>query len=79
MIFEIDFNRQQNDKFLINELGAYYLKDSEYPGLFINIIDFEHLRELLLKVGNHFKDSYQAIITYDPRIIYLERNLDYDY
>lgn len=72
MIFEIDFNKKQNDKYLINELGAYYLEKDEYPGLFIEIRDFEHLKELLLKVSNYFSDNYNAIIFYDPPMIYLD-------
>ena len=72
MEFEIDFNKKQDDKYLINELGAYYLEKDEYPGLFIEVKDFEHLKELLLKVSNDFSDDYSAIVSYDPLMIYLD-------
>ena len=74
MEFEINFNRKNDDKFLINKLGAYYLKNEDYPGLFIKIKDFEHLKELLEKVDKHFNSYYSAIISWDPPTIYLDEN-----
>lgn len=74
MEFEINFNKTQNDEFLIDKLGAYYLKGDEYPGLFIEIKDFKGLEGLLDIVNNEFKDYYSAIISYDPPTIYLDNN-----
>ena len=76
MIFEIDFNRVQNDT-LLQELGAKMVDtgSTKYPPferLEIELNTFEELEELIKKVDTYYNDLYSAIISFDRPIIYLD-------
>jgi hypothetical protein len=75
MIFEINFNRINNDKFLIEKLGAKQNKDVEYYSLIIEVKDFYHLKEILKIVDNEYGDFYSAIISFDSPTIYLDNKI----
>jgi hypothetical protein len=75
MIFEINFNRINNDKFLIEKLGAKQNKDVEYYSLIIEVKDFYNLKEILKIVDNEYGDFYSAIISFDSPTIYLDNKI----
>jgi hypothetical protein len=79
MVFEICFNKlgYYNDEFLIDKLGAYRVPSgsAKYPPfeiLNIEIIDFEHLKEILDIVDKEFGGFSDAIISYDPPTLFLD-------
>jgi hypothetical protein len=79
MRFEIVFNKETDDKFLITQLGAKYVsagsKTSDFELLVIDINTFEELEKLLEIVDKEKKDIYAAIISFDPPTIYLDKNI----
>lgn len=75
MIFEINFNRTDNDDFLIKKLGAKWTNLADYNILTIDIKDFNHLKEILDIVDKEFSDYYSAIISFDTPTIYLDNNI----
>jgi hypothetical protein len=80
MIFEIDFNREPDDK-MLEELGAklvpipYALKYGLFDKYEIELNSFEELETLLKKVDFIKKDMYSAIISFDPPVIYLDKDV----
>lgn len=72
MIFEIDFNRTSNDKFLTEKLGANCVDDFI---LTIDMKDFDHLEKILDLVDEEFGDFYSAVISFDPPTIYLDNKV----
>ena len=82
MRFQIDFNTHQEggDNFLINILGAEIIETGsvKYPPfqlLYLEVRDFEHLREILKTVDNHFGDYYSAVVSFDSATIYLDNKI----
>jgi hypothetical protein len=80
MRFEIDFNKETNDK-VLEHIGAKlvpyvptpkYGPDSRY---LINIDTFEELEVLLNKLNIETNKIYSAVISFDPPIIYLDDNV----
>jgi hypothetical protein len=81
MRFEIDFNKETNDK-LLEQIGAKlvpyvptpkYGPDSRY---LINIDTFEELEILLEKVDVELNSGvYAAVVSFDPPTIYLDNNV----
>lgn len=79
MKFEIDFNTENNDE-LLKELGAVSMLTGaeKYPPFEyfeIEINTFEELEVLLNKVDKINGGFYTAMITFDPPIIYLDKNV----
>jgi DNA-binding Lrp family transcriptional regulator len=72
MIFEIDFNRTNNNEFLIEKLGANCVDDFI---LTIDVKDFEHLEKILDLVDEELGDFYSAVISFDPPTIYLDNKV----
>ena len=80
MKFEIEFNdsNYNNDKFLIEELGAYYVPtgSQKYPPfeiLQIEVENFEKLKTIMDKVDKKFKGRYaSAVISFDPATLYID-------
>lgn len=80
MIFEIDFNKTNNDQFLIDKLGAYWVDtgNKKYPPfevLHIEIKDFDDLKQKLDIVDkelNSLGKWYSAIVNFDPPCIFLD-------
>ena len=75
MKFEIRFNdsNYNNDKFLIEELGAYYVKVGDFEILEIEVEDFQKLKTLIERVDEEFKGRYaSAVITFDPATLYID-------
>jgi DNA-binding Lrp family transcriptional regulator len=72
MIFEIDFNRTSNDKFLTEKLGANRVDDFI---LTIDVKDFDHLEKILDLVDEELGDFYSAVISFDPPTIYLDNKV----
>ena len=79
MKFEIDFNREVNDKFLIEELGAKVESFEDFDRLTIEVNSFEDIEELLKKVNKGLNMSiskeYSAIFSFDPPTIYLDNDV----
>lgn len=80
MIFKIDFNKETNDKILIDKLGAYYVDTNnvKYPPfeeLTLEVKDFEHLENILKIIDNEMSSFYSAIISFDPPSIYLDNEI----
>lgn len=77
MKFEIDFNRENNDKLLVEGLGAYWETKNDNWGDFvcIEIKDFEQLKELLEKVESLTGSYYDAVISFDPPTIFLDKDV----
>ena len=72
MIFEIDFNRANNNEFLIEKLKANCVDDFI---LTIDVKDFEHLEKILDLVDEELGDFYSAVISFDPPTIYLDNKV----
>ena len=79
MKFEIDFNEVQynNDKFLIEVLGGYYVKTnskkySPFEIVEIEVRDFEHLEDILKMVDKEFNSNSTALISFDNPTIFIE-------
>lgn len=77
MKFEIDFNRETDDKTL-EMLGAKLVPTSaEKYGPFdkyeIEINTFEELKELIEKVDKIKNDYYSAVISFNPPTIFLDK------
>jgi len=72
MIFEIDFNRTSDDKFLTEKLGANYVDDFI---LTIDVKDFDHLEKILDLVDEELGDFFSAVISFDPPTIYLDNKV----
>ena len=75
MIFEIDFNRTSDDKFLIEKLRAKQAQNVENHSLIIDVKDFDHLEKILDLVDEEFGDFYSAVISFDPPTIYLDNKV----
>ena len=79
MKFEIDWNRDTDDKTLeaIGATHVYYDLDCDYYWVELN--SFEELEELLKKVNTIKKRSimteYSAVISFDPPTIYLDNEI----
>lgn len=81
MIFEINFNKETDDKTL-EKLGAklvstgYFNKYPPFEVYQIEINTPEELEDLLKKVDSIKKESfYSAIISFDPPTIYLDNKI----
>ena len=78
MKFEIDFSTEDNNE-LLKELGAVkeVNRSEKYPFEYfeIEINTFEELEVLLNKVDKINGGFYTAMITFDPPIIYLDKNV----
>jgi hypothetical protein len=79
MKFEIDFNREANNNFLIKELGAKVESFEDFDRVTIEINSFEELEELLKKVNKGLNmpiyKEYLAVISFDPPSIYLDNDV----
>lgn len=80
MKFEIDFNYENDDKFLIEKLNAYWVqtnstKYAPFETLIVEVNTFEELEELLKIVNKEKKDYYSAVISFDPPTIYLDNKV----
>lgn len=75
MIFEIDFNRTSDDKFLIEKLEAKQAQNVENHSLIIDVKDFDHLKKILDLVDYELGDFYSAVISFDPPTIYLDNKV----
>lgn len=75
MIFEIDFNRTNDNEFLIKKLKAKRVEGVDYYALTIDVKDFEHLEKILDLVDFELGDFYSAVISFDPPIIYLDNKV----
>ncbi len=73
MKFEIDFNDMayRNNK-LLEEVGAKLEDLGEYSAYFIELNSFEELEIVLDKVNKETKDYYNALVTYDSPMIFLD-------
>ena len=76
MKFEINFNREDDDKTLI-EIGAQleHHSDSRYSFYWVKLNSFEELEELLYKVEAIKGEYYSAVISYDSPTIYLDKDV----
>lgn len=79
MEFEIDFDSSDynNDKFLIEKLGAYLVptnskKYAPFEVVKIEVRDFEHLEEILKIIDKEFNCISTAMISFDSPTIYIE-------
>jgi hypothetical protein len=75
MIFEIDFNRTNDNEFLIEKLKAKQVEGVDYYALTIDVKDFDHLEKILDLVDEELGDFYSAVISFDPPIIYLDNKV----
>ena len=75
MIFEIDFNRTSDDKFLIEKLEAKQAQNVENHSLIIDVKDFDHLKKILDLVDYELGDFYSDVISFDPPTIYLDNKV----
>lgn len=79
MKFEIDWNRELDDKSL-EAIGAVHdCCDSGYNYYWIELNSFEELEELLIKVNKLKTTSgiieYSAVVNFDPPTIYLDNEV----
>lgn len=79
MWFEINFNREEDDKTL-EQIGAKLepTNSTKYPPFEtykIEINTFEELEKLLEKVKQIKSNYYSAVISYDPPTIYLDKEI----
>jgi len=79
MKFEIDFNRETDDKTL-ELLGAksFPTGSTKYPPFdqyIIELTTLEELQALLKKVEEYKGGVYSAIVSLDPLSIYLDKDL----
>ena len=76
MIFDIDFNRENDDETL-ELLGANLCWSEDNDNCFytIEVEDFFALEELLKKVDDVKKDYYSAVVTFDPPTIYFDSKI----
>lgn len=77
--FEVDFNREDDDKCL-REIGAYLesTDSKKYPPFeryVINLYNFDELADILKKVDASKKGIYSAIISFDPPTIYFNKDI----
>jgi hypothetical protein len=72
MEFEIDFNRHNDDRFLIDRLGAWVDRYDDFDAIKIEIKDLEELEMLLAKVNHCLGGEYSAIVSFDPPAIFLD-------
>ncbi len=79
MIFEIDFNREVDDKFLESIGAKWYetgsVKYAPFEILKIEINSFEELEEILKKVDKEKEGMYSAIVSFDPPCIFLDKEV----
>lgn len=75
MKFQIDFNRETNDR-LLKELGAklVWIENHKYDHNYweIEINSLQHLTEWLKQVEDKTGKYYSAIISIEPNTIYLD-------
>lgn len=76
MIFEIDFNKETDDKTL-EEIGAKLVSTgaTKYPPFEVYKIElngFEELQQLISKLDSIKSKFYSAVVSFDPPTIYLE-------
>lgn len=77
MIFEIDFNRETNDK-LLEIIGAKLVKldsaieEPPFEVYKVEVDEFEDLEKLIAKVDKYTGRMYSAIISFDPPTIFLD-------
>ena len=74
MFFEIDFNRENDDR-VIELLGATQSEKAGFVYYKINVDSFEDLQELLDTVDDLKDDSYSAVISFDPPTIFLDTDV----
>lgn len=82
MKFQIDFNdtNYNNDKFLIDKLGAYYIPSGsdKYPPfevLEIEVEDFDKLKDILDIIDREFNTYSSAEISFDPPTLFINHQL----
>jgi hypothetical protein len=73
MRFEIDFNRETDDK-TIEMLGAKLEPYGPFEKWSIDINTFEELENLIKKVDEIKGDYYSAVISFDPPSIFLDKD-----
>lgn len=71
MRFDIDFNREEDDTFLLS-LGAEWEDFGGFSRLIIDLADFEDLEKLLKKVDKEKEGIYSAVVSFDPPTIFLD-------
>jgi len=81
-LFEIGFNdlKYDNDKFLIDKLGAKYVPtgSNKYPPfevLKVEVKDFEQLEKMLEIVDKELGGLYSAVISFDSPTIYFDNKI----
>jgi hypothetical protein len=81
MKFEILFNdsNYNNDEFLIEKLGAFYVPtgSDKYPPfeiLQIEVEDFKKLEEITKIIDKEFNTYSSMIISFDPATLYIDFN-----
>jgi len=80
MKFEIDFNHENDGKFLTEKLGVEWVStgSTKYPPFEVaqlEINSFEELENILKIVEDEKGDYYSAVISFDPPIIFLDNKV----
>lgn len=71
MKFAIDFNHETNDE-LLEQIGAKEEHFEECSQYTIDILSFEDLDAILHILDSLTKDTYSAVISFDPPTVYLD-------
>lgn len=74
MKFDIDFNRENDDAFILS-LGAKWEDFGDFSRMMIELDSFEDLQELLNEVDGEKLDIYSAVISFDPPTIFLDKDV----
>lgn len=76
MEWNIDFNRENNDKYL-KTLGAKYKdnSDGECIGMFITLNSFEDFEQLQLRIEKNLGIHYSLIVDFAGKNIYIDKDL----
>ena len=76
MEWNIDFNKENNDKYL-KTLGAEYKdnSDGECIGMFITLKSFKDFEQLQLKIEKDLGIQYSLIVDFLGKNIYIDENL----
>lgn len=74
MKFEIDFNREDDDAFILS-LGAKWEDFGGFSRMMIELDSFEDLQELLNEVDGEKLYIYSAVIFFDPPTIFLDKDV----
>lgn len=74
MKFDIDFNRENDDAFILS-LGAKWEDFGGFSRMMIELDSFEDLEKLLNKVDGEKSDIYSAVVSFDPPTIFLDKDV----